>query len=316
MEAFHHIAFQREIGALRGRVHWQGIVTFGPKERLSADQVRERLGWNIVDPADPFTVFMQPRRADFASALKYCLKEDTRDPVPGGEFREYGVRPQEPIGDRWSKLNQLVEAGATMDELRMADPELVMRNWGSIQKAREAAMKKLAFEYRKIEVIALIGSPRTGKSTAPFIIEGQGKLYKKFNGPTYNQFDGYEGEEAILFDEFHPDDAPPLKWMNEVLDGHVFQMNVKGTSTWAHFKRVYITSNFPLSMWYPHVPKQARDAFLARINHVVYMYAPPHSLVRMNEFLDWYPHRNDPVPQPLPRSLQAPISEAVVAVVG
>lgn len=61
-------------------------------------------------------------------------------------------------------------------------------------------------------------------------------------------FDGYDGEESILFDDFVG--GPPVTLMLQILDIYPLRVEVKGGTVQAKWVRVYITSNLEVREWW------------------------------------------------------------------
>ncbi len=62
--------------------------------------------------------------------------------------------------------------------------------------------------------------------------------------------DGYNGQDAILFDDFYGGVMPYGSFL-KCLDRYRFSVMVKGSSTLKKWKVVIITSNKPPNEWYP-----------------------------------------------------------------
>ena len=64
-------------------------------------------------------------------------------------------------------------------------------------------------------------------------------------------FDGYEGEETILFDDFDKDWGVPYRMLLQITDRYPMQSQQKGG--WVHrmWTRVIITCNEGPKDWYP-----------------------------------------------------------------
>lgn len=61
-------------------------------------------------------------------------------------------------------------------------------------------------------------------------------------------FDGYDGEDAIIIDDF--EGQLKYKHLLKILDGHQLRVNVKGGHRYARWTRVFITTNEEASGWY------------------------------------------------------------------
>ena len=66
---------------------------------------------------------------------------------------------------------------------------------------------------------------------------------------SYKWFDGYDGEECVLFDEFRPDNMSFEKLL-EITDGYGVRFEVKGGFTYFNPKKIIFTSNVDPKYWY------------------------------------------------------------------
>lgn len=116
-----------------------------------------------------------------------------------------------------------------------------------------AALKSITSKpkenWNKLEVIIKIGPPGCGKTRWAF--ENFPDLYRvsipKKTGQLW--FDGYEGQETILLDDFYGEIA--YATLLHLLDGYPMQVQIKGGFVWKNWKRVIITSNEYIENWYP-----------------------------------------------------------------
>ena len=287
---FQHIAFQGEICPDTGRHHWQGVISFGAYNPKSANEIRTLMGWQ--------NVWLEPRQKSIDAAIRYAHKEDSRGHNPEDQPAEFGEPPAAPQGDQWKAINAMVNDGASVDEIRDAYPEMVFRNYSGICRAVESvARKKHKGGDREVEVIVIIGTTGTGKTRAVHFIEDD--LYDKPDGSAVQNWEGYEGEKAVLLDEFTPGSVP-LRMLLRATDRWKIGLNVKGGTAYAAFERVWITSNYEIEEWYPGIPNKSFAALMRRFKHVVHL--NEHN--SYEDFLDWYPHRNDPT-YPKPASIMS-----------
>lgn len=62
-----------------------------------------------------------------------------------------------------------------------------------------------------------------------------------------------DGQEDIILDEFRGN-IIPYTLLLRILDPYPLQVDCKGGRLWAHWSRVFITSNLHPSMWFPKIP--------------------------------------------------------------
>lgn len=134
----------------------------------------------------------------------------------------------------------------------------------SINKIRneELQIKAKALHGQAVDVIYIWGEAGTGKTRYVYDHEELDNVYNVCaNGDQSVWWDGYNGQEAILFDDFRG--QIKATHMLQLLDRYYCQLPVKGSFTYKAWKRVYITSNIPPECQYkePHNTK----AFLRRV---------------------------------------------------
>jgi len=96
---------------------------------------------------------------------------------------------------------------------------------------------------REVRVAWLYGSPGSGKTRS--VWREYPNVYSKPSGAWW---DGYNGEEAILLDDFEGD--IPFSELLKVLDRYKYRVPVKGGFVGARWTRVFITTNKPPCEFY------------------------------------------------------------------
>lgn len=187
-------------------------------------------------------------------------------------FEESGELPEEP--DRRVKQSEailaMVEAGASDSEIMRAYPS-AMNHLKNIEQARQTLLEdKYGVDWRTVEVTYIWGATGVGKTRS--VVEKHG--YKNvFRVTNYTHpFDGYKGQDVILFDEFRSS----LKFsdMLAYIDGHPVMLPCRYADKVACYTKVYIISNIPLEKQYPLVQVEepaGYAAFRRRIEEVYEM---------------------------------------------
>lgn len=226
----------KEVGA-EGTPHLQGALTFERKYRLSAlKKLHSRIHWEPAKCAD---------------AENYCAK--------GEVIIDFDHRKQ-------GKRNDLLKAA---EIVKAAGPFAVARELPEIYIKFHRGLEKYAYAMDRdpedrvfyTNTTVVWGKPGTGKSRwcrEQAAHEG----LRLYNVPEPSGgvlwFDGYDGEEALLFDDFYG-------WIKrhqllQLLDIYPLQVQVKGGFVHRKWRRVFITSNRPPGEWYNLVD----DGALAR----------------------------------------------------
>lgn len=112
------------------------------------------------------------------------------------------------------------------------------------------------------KVCLYVGSTGTGKTKAAY--EQYPDLYElPINSKGDLWFDGYQGEDTVLFDEFKG--ALPLDALLKLLDPYyIRKVPIKCSFTWFNPKRIIVTSNFHPEKWYDYTGREEHQLALRR----------------------------------------------------
>lgn len=219
-----------------GTPHLQGAVTFTKTYRLKAlKELLPRAHWEQMKGGE--------------AAFTYCKKD--------GKFWEDDCRVQ---GKRRDIDNayDAVESGTNKRQfLRVCRP-----SYQAIKVYEIAALAILKDRpIEPIEVKWFWGPTGTGKTREAY------KLYPdlyRVRSPKW--WDGYEGQEVILFDDWRDKDWE-YNWMLQLLDIYPLALEVKGGFTKALWKRVIITCPNPPEEVYFHITED-KAQLLRRITSI------------------------------------------------
>jgi len=174
-------------------------------------------------------------------ARDYCRKDGTF--VEFGSWLEGGQGTRSDLND---VAEMVLEGWNETDIAREAGPQMIRYSKGI------ARMRQLIQKPRKrpeIKVSVLWGSSGTGKTrTAIEMAEAEGKPYFKHTCEK-DWFDGYDGEEIVIIDDFNSEISYPL--LLQMLDRHACTVPVKGARVAWQATKIYITSNRHPREWYP-----------------------------------------------------------------
>ena len=250
-----YLVYQHEVGE-RGTYHFQGYLALTTKKRYT--QLRE---WF------PRAAFM-PSRGNPKQNLKYCTKDESRateaqwrehfaitgDEEPlTGPF-EYGEIPRK-AGSRSDLLSacEKIKNGAKIIDIADEDLVVVARHSRGLKELQFWYMQRLGMKIRdNIEVILLNGPTGSGKSTKGHELamedpDGWFPLTSTKKNTLW--FDGYQGENTLLMDEFRPTWCTHSTLL-KILDKFPFRLPIKGNHSWALWTRVIITTTHPVGKWY------------------------------------------------------------------
>jgi hypothetical protein len=181
-------------------------------------------------------------------------------------------------------IYQMVKDGANDVEIMETYPN-AMNRLDKIERARQRLLfEKFKTIFRQLHVTYIWGDTGVGKTRS--IMEKYG--YKNvFRVTDYvHPFEGYEGEDVIIFDEFRS--GVPISEMLNYLDGYPLQLPSRYNKKQACYTKVFIISNIPLEQQYPNIqisePK-TWQAFLRRIHEI--FRKMPYDSNPLNATPDW-----------------------------
>jgi hypothetical protein len=213
-----YICWGKEVGE-SGTPHLQGYLELAAKLRLNSVRKLGGLG----------TAHLEVRKGSQAQAIEYCQKD--------GEFTEFGSK----VSSTRGKRNDLLAIRARLDE-GANQLEIAEEYFGSWCRYRKSFSAYQGLRHgrtsRDVRVHAISGLPGTGKTRIVF--EKEPSLYICASSDL-QWFDGYDGEEAILIDDYRG--GADVSFLLRFLDRYPVQLPVKGGYTPLLATRIYITSN-------------------------------------------------------------------------
>lgn len=243
-----YIIYQLEAGS---HLHVQGYVQFKKQYRLGTAQAK-------IHP----TAHMEVARGSPSQNVKYCSKHDETycaGPWSYGEVQVQGQR------NDLMEVCEEIKSGVSLCDIAESHSETYVRNYRGLQQLALRTSKSP--KWRNVITTVIWGRTGTGKTRTAF--ESCDDPYFVLLCDNAKWWDGYEGQETVIFDDFYGQVKPDF--MLRLLDGYPCQLSIKGSFTWAKWTRVYITSNSHPCDWYPSIPQEARDAIMRRISEVIHM---------------------------------------------
>jgi len=240
-----YIRGQLELGE-GGFLHWQILVCY--KKRCRPMAVKRDFG--------P-TVHCELARSD--AAREYVWKDETR--IAGTQF-ELGQLPlRRGNSDDWSGILESAKAGR-YDEI---PPDILIRSYHAFKTITKDNLKPTACE-RTIKVFW--GTTGTGKSRRAWD-EGGLDAYPK--DPCTKFWDGYQGQEHVIIDEFRG--SIGISHMLRWCDRYPVIVEAKHGACTFKAKCIWITSNLEPRRWYPDADQETLDALLRRLE--ITQFHPP-----------------------------------------
>lgn len=183
----------------------------------------------------------------------YCSKEDTR--APGAETFRWGICAMgQGARTDLAKVSDDIKAGKSLYDIAMDSSEHFLRHARNISLMSHLIQSRAASTTirHSLEVILILGHPGTGKTRYVYEKHGLADVYKLNTGAGTTWWDGYSGQPVLLMDDFY---GTGLQWKEllNILDIYPLQVQVKGSTTWVNYNKIYITSNTEWFRWYPSV---------------------------------------------------------------
>lgn len=232
----------KEIAPTTGTPHLQGY--FGFTKAYTLGMLKKRFG---NQPS------FQIARGEDEDSERYCSKENLW--INKGENLQ-GQR------NDLTALSSAIQAGKGIGA--MLDEELI----GSLQQL-QFAEKILKYKEPKRswvpEVWVLWGPPGSGKTRRAHEILGD-NLYVK-RGSSGKWWEGYDGHENVLLDEFRGSDMPLTELLG-ILDRYEYRTECKGGSRQLLAKKIAITSPFHPREWYAHAKGEPLAQLQRRITFI------------------------------------------------
>lgn len=238
------IVYQEEVGE-NGTPHLQGYIEL--KNQTAFSKVRKWFKWHI-----------EKRLGSQQEAIDYCSKSDTKV----GETRTWGKKKC--MGSRTDIQNayEALKTGSSLLKVAEEAPLVHAKYFRAMQNYKGLLAKESTKEFRAVNVLVLWGEAGTGKTRYAYDNYKEVYALREQDGQIW--WDGYEGEECLLIDDFYG--WMPWGLFLSTLDGHPQRLNVKGGHTYAGWTTVIITSNQEPEKWYPK--KGAPKELIRRINEI------------------------------------------------
>jgi hypothetical protein len=196
---------------------------------------------------------------------KYADKAHTRI----GEVYEYGEFVDERERTDITDINQMIENGATFEEIDEAYPTQAFRYRKEIERRIQDKLERdNKNRFRKLYTAYISGDAGVGKTRFVMDTYGYTKVYRVTNYGT-GMFDTYKCEDVVLFEEFRS--SVQIERMLNYLDGYPIMLPARYGDKVACYTKVYIVTNIPLDAQYVNVQGthyETYKAFLRRINEV------------------------------------------------
>jgi len=235
-----------EVGS-SGTPHIQGYVALAVKQRISwlKGHISERAHYEVS-------------RGTHAEAAEYCKKEQSYS--EWGEFEAVGA------GQGRRTDLEAIKVRIIAGDKMSAIAEDHFSDWVRYHKSFEVFQSYQSPKRNWVtEVFVYYGSTGTGKTRR--VHEEEKDLWIAPDN-SLKWFDGYYGQEAVLFDDFVSVRNDRFGFLLQLLDRYSMNVPVKGSFVNWCPKRIYFTSNLHPEQWFTGVTPQQFAALLRRFTRV------------------------------------------------
>lgn len=196
---------------------------------------------------------------DIAKVRNYCKKEEGRIEGPwivdssssSSATSSQSQKRSNPVELESAKRNKLDECYELIENGEITKYRELPR---SIQMSSTFKYACSVIDYfnqpspvRKVQVLVLFGGSGFGKSTNARICLPD-NVQVSFSRGCPIWFDGYEGQDVIIIDEFEWG-ALPVDMFKRLLSGDLPRLPVKGSSVVARYTKIVITTNADPTLW-------------------------------------------------------------------
>lgn len=238
-EGVSYLVYGKEVGE-SGTPHLQGYVEFENPRATGK-------GWSNMKKLIGNAHF-EVRRGTAKQASEYCMKED-KECYIFGEISRQGERTD------WVVATQQLLGASSVVDVIQEQPSLLP----AIRALERLKVLSIEPIHREVHVTWLYGSPGSGKTR--YVWDLYPNVYSK---PTGMWWDGYNGEDVLLLDDFDADIQ--FSELLKVLDRYKYRIPVKGGFIGARWSKVFITTNEHPNTFYRYVHN--RSALDRRINEI------------------------------------------------
>jgi len=251
-----YITWQVERGKRKRTLHLQGYL------ELEASQYLSFLQSNVSARGH-----FEERKGTQEQAIEYCIKKDGRQ---GGPF-ELGSKTASRQGERIdiAALRDAIRGGSKAEELWSDFPREMAkfpRMYNELKSTMRPRRKK------PLVVTLLYGKTGRGKTRLVYDQWEESEEFWRWSVPnTTVWFDGYDGHELVLLDDFAGRSSKmSLVMLLQVLDRYPIMLPVKGSFVWWCPANIAITTNIHPKDWYDYTKREEQyKALVRRISEVI-----------------------------------------------
>ncbi len=235
-----YVCFGTEICPKTHRKHIQAWIQLVNKKTRGG--VKRLLGSKVVH--------LEPMYSTEKDLDRYSKKDGDFQTI--GKFICQGQRTD------MEAIKKMIDDGATMKDIADVNFMTWCQYSKQFKKYAEMVDREKTKIFRKVKVTVHSGITGTGKTRDAM---NQIKYPYLISGDALQWWDGYDGEDTIVIDEYSNDIK--ITSLLRLLDGYQYRLPTKGGFTYAKWTKVFITTN--LEELHPQAKQSHRDALERRI---------------------------------------------------
>lgn len=204
----------------------------------------------MLFPGEYAHVHLESAQGDRDQCRTYCCKEDSRDTTASFGFVEWGDFNKCPSRGGQGARNDLydaakrIQSGGQLTDVAMEFPDVYVKYFKGF-----SALQSVVFSGKRtreadggfpgVNVYWYYGNTGTGKTQKVFEEIGDQDYFTKSPGNKW--FDGYIGQQIVLFDDFRASWFP-FSFLLRVLDRYPLLLETKGNTVHWRPRTIYITA--------------------------------------------------------------------------
>lgn len=230
LNKFSYVVGQYELCPSTQKQHFQGYLEC--QNGMSLKRVKDLLGDQ--------TAHLEPRKGSQKQAITYVTKLETRDESMPSIC--HGIKKNQGERNDLKRALDLLNEGTPINDIIDEMPGM-LRLDKHLERYKQRAIAPRNFA---TEVHVRVGETGTGKTR--YVHETEKDLWVMSEPTSTQWFDGYEGQEAVLIDDFKG--TIRYNFLLQLTDRYPMRVNTKGGFVHWRPKRIYITSNYEPIEWY------------------------------------------------------------------
>jgi len=231
-----HIVVGEEIAPTTQIKHWHVVGHLKKKKTLSFMQSF------LIKDKSKFKEIHIEQVNSYSHCVEYCKKDSNVILEIGTVGSMQGRRM-----DLETIHHQVVTKEKTVSDIALENPAYIRYSKG-LKDLQFYVDKSDAYKWRTIESFIYWGDTGTGKTKKAFEGDASRFIITAPNNTGTVWFDGYAGETTLIVDDFYG-------WLKQhellrIMDGYPYQVQIKGSFTWAKWTKVIFTSNKNPNEWF------------------------------------------------------------------